>query len=125
MILRGGAGATAEQLTVGAPVSIHDVIATSKDSRAMIAFIDGSRTAIGAEAEMGIDNFNFNDLDLPTAMRQLARWYDLDLLFEGKVPDKVIRGEMGRDLNLSQVLKILDRMEVHFRLEGRKLIVSP
>ncbi|WP_041802405.1 FecR domain-containing protein [Micavibrio aeruginosavorus] len=63
MILRGGAGATAEQLTVGAPISIHDVIATGKDSRAMIAFIDGSRTAIGAEAEMGIDNFNFNDLD--------------------------------------------------------------
>lgn len=63
MILRGGAGAAAEQLTVGAPVAIHDVIATGKDSRAMIAFIDGSRTAIGAEAEMGIDNFNFNDLD--------------------------------------------------------------
>ncbi|WP_435641397.1 hypothetical protein [Micavibrio aeruginosavorus] len=63
MIMRGGANAKAEQLTVGAPISIHDVIATGKDSRAMIAFIDGSRTAIGAEAEMSIDNFNFNDLD--------------------------------------------------------------
>ncbi len=53
-------------------------------------------------------------------MRQLARWYDLDIEFEKNIPDKVIRGEMGRDLKLSQVQKILNMMEVKFRLEGRK-----
>ncbi len=69
--------------------------------------------------------FNFDGLDLPAAMRQLARWYDLDIEFEKNIPDKVIRGEMGRDLKLSQVQKILNMMEVKFRLEGRKMIVSP
>lgn len=69
--------------------------------------------------------FNFNETDLPTAMRQIARWYDLKVQFEGGVPDKEIRGKMGRDLNLSQVLRVLEKMEMKFRLEGRTLIVSP
>ncbi len=58
-------------------------------------------------------------------MRQLARWYNLDVQFEGGIPDKKIRGEMGRDLNLSQVIKILEKMELNFRLEKNKLVVTP
>lgn len=69
--------------------------------------------------------FNFNGLDLPGAMRQLARWYNLEVRFEGGIPDKKIRGEMGRDLNLSQVIKILEKMELNFRLEQNKLVVTP
>ncbi len=86
-------------------------------------------TIINADTEQAVawknGIFNFNGLDLPNAMRQLARWYNLDVEFEGKVPAKQIRGEMGRDLNLSQVIKILERMEFNFRMKENKLIVSP
>ena len=58
-------------------------------------------------------------------MRQLARWYSLEIKFEGGVPDKVIRGKMGRDLSLSQVLNILEKMELNFRIEQKTLIVTP
>lgn len=67
--------------------------------------------------------FNFHKMQLATAMRQLSRWYDIDVSYEGPVPDLLIFGEMGRDLTLSQVLEVLEDMNVHYRMEGRKLTI--
>ena len=71
--------------------------------------------------------FNFNDKKLVEVMRQLSRWYDVDVIYENNnIPDKTFYGEMGRNLNLSQCLTILEKMQVHFRIEaGRKLVVMP
>jgi ferric-dicitrate binding protein FerR (iron transport regulator) len=68
--------------------------------------------------------FNFNDLKLEEAMQQLSRWYDVEVVYEGAVPKVRFGGEMGRDLKLSQVVKALGVMGVHFRIEGKKLIVA-
>ena len=67
--------------------------------------------------------FNFEGADLKTVLRQLGRWYDVDVIFEGNVPDRKFGGEMSRDLNLSQVLHSLEKLEIKFRIEGKKLIV--
>ncbi len=69
--------------------------------------------------------FNFNNADLPSVMRQLERWYDITVVYEGKIPEFNFQGELPRNLNLSQVLRILGKMEVQFRVEGKKLFVSP
>ncbi|WP_295122105.1 FecR family protein [uncultured Chitinophaga sp.] len=70
--------------------------------------------------------FNFDGVGLKDMMRQLERWYDLEVVYEGNVPDIVFFGEMSRKLKLSDVLNGLERSDVHFRLEeGRKLIVMP
>lgn len=70
--------------------------------------------------------FNFNDKKLEEVMRQLSRWYDVEVMYEGKTPDKTFYGQMGRDLTLTQCLKILEKMQVHFRIEtGRRLVVMP
>ena len=91
------------------------------------ALINGKVITTDLERDVAWKNglFNFNGLDLPTAMRQLARWYSLEVKFEGGVPNKVIRGKMGRDLSLSQVLNILEKMELNFRIEQKTLIVTP
>ena len=91
------------------------------------ALINGKVITTDLERDVAWKNglFNFNGLDLPTAMRQLARWYRLEVKFEGGVPNKVIRGKMGRDLSLSQVLNILEKMELNFRIEQKTLIVTP
>ncbi|WP_214071858.1 FecR family protein [Mucilaginibacter sp. dw_454] len=68
--------------------------------------------------------FQFNDADIQTVMRQLSRWYDVDVQYEGKVPSFDFSGEMERSLNASQVLKLLSK-KVHFRIEGKKIIVTP
>jgi transmembrane sensor len=67
--------------------------------------------------------FNFNSRSFADVMQLLGRWYDVEIVYEGKIPDTPIRGEMGRDLNLSQVLNALKVMGVNYVIEGKKLIV--
>jgi transmembrane sensor len=68
--------------------------------------------------------FNFNNKTLDESLRQIARWYDVEVIYEGKIPQIEFGGEMGRDLNLSQVVKALTSMGVKIKLEGKILIVS-
>jgi transmembrane sensor len=69
--------------------------------------------------------FDFQDATLQEVMRQLARWYDIEVVYEKGVPSLEFMGTMGRDLSLPDVLKGLKLSEVHCRIEGRKLIVTP
>lgn len=71
-------------------------------------------------------SFNFNGKGLPEVMRQLARWYDIEVVFSGKVPVRKFGGEIQRSLPLSEVLEILQTMDVKFKIENeKKLIVLP
>jgi transmembrane sensor len=70
--------------------------------------------------------FNFEGVGLREMMRQLERWYNLEVVYEGNVRDVRFFGEMSRSLKLSDVLAGLESAEVHFRLEeGRRLVVMP
>lgn len=69
--------------------------------------------------------FSFNRADLQTVMRQIARWYDVDISYEGKIPERQFGGKIDRNSNAAEVLKILQETKVHFRIEGRKIIVTP
>jgi ferric-dicitrate binding protein FerR (iron transport regulator) len=68
--------------------------------------------------------FNFDKTDLPTMMRQLARWYDVEVVYQGVIPGRVFGGEIERSLHLSQVVSILQRMNIKCTIEGKKLIVQ-
>ena len=69
--------------------------------------------------------FQFNQSDLKSIMRQISRWYDVDIRYEGDVPDRKFGGDISRTSNISEVLKILDISQVHFRIEGKTLILTP
>jgi ferric-dicitrate binding protein FerR (iron transport regulator) len=70
--------------------------------------------------------FDFQDATLEEVMRQLQRWYDIDVVYEKGIPKIEFIGKMGRDLSFSEVLGGLQLSKVHFRLEdGRKLVVLP
>ena len=83
--------------------------------------------AVDLDAVMAWKNglFQFTNADLTTVLRQLSRWYVMDIVYEGKMPKREFEGKIGRDLNLSQVLKLLEKIQVRFRIEGTKLIVQP
>jgi hypothetical protein len=70
--------------------------------------------------------FQFGEkTDIETIMRQLARWYDVETEYRGKV-NRHFWGSISRDANVSQVLKMLETTGiVHFKIEGRKVIVMP
>jgi len=71
--------------------------------------------------------FGFEHTDLQTVMRQVSRWYNVDVHYEGAVPaGKTFTGEMGRDLTLAQVLKGLQALHVHFKIEeDKRILIMP
>ncbi len=67
--------------------------------------------------------FQFSNMDLKTIMRQLTRWYDVDVVFEGKVPDIRVGGFIHKDVNLSTVMEFLGENGVHYKIEGNKITI--
>ena len=69
--------------------------------------------------------FQFDNAPLPEVMRQLSRWYDVDITYEGKIPDRAFSGKLYRNVKASQVLDILAYKKIHYRIEGKKIIITP
>lgn len=63
--------------------------------------------------------------DLKTLMRQLARWYDIEVVQEGVFPAKRYGALINRDVNLSDVIKSLEVYGINSTLENGKLILRP
>lgn len=69
--------------------------------------------------------FQFNRADIKTIMRQLARWYDIDVKYEGNVPNLKFEGNIQKNLTLAQAFKILNKSGVHFKISGKEVTVMP
>jgi len=69
--------------------------------------------------------FLFQGASLREVMQQLSRWYDVDIGYEGKTPERRFVGKVGRDYTLSEVLSVLGASDVHYTIEGRRLIIQP
>ncbi len=70
--------------------------------------------------------FDFEDASLQEVMRQLERWYDIEVVYQGNIPKQEFYGKMGKDLSLDVVLSGLEKSNVHFKIEAnRKLVVLP
>jgi ferric-dicitrate binding protein FerR (iron transport regulator) len=69
--------------------------------------------------------FNFNKADIQTIMRQLSRWYDIEVSFRGnRGGDRVFFGGIQRNLPLSSIFNILERSGVLFSIDGKKVVVD-
>jgi len=67
--------------------------------------------------------FYFDRADIQTIMRQISRWYDVEVEYK-EIPDKKFSGTIPRNVNASQVFKILELTgNVHFTIAGNKVIV--
>ncbi|WPQ66182.1 FecR domain-containing protein [Chitinophaga sancti] len=68
--------------------------------------------------------FHFNNASIDLVLKQLARWYDLEVIYEGSIPKKTIDGEIYRDVKFSEVFMILKALQINYRIEGRKVIIK-
>lgn len=68
--------------------------------------------------------FQINDANIETIMRQASRWYDVEIEYEGKIPEKKFTGKIKRDVKASEFLQMLSYFDVNFRIEGRKIIIK-
>ncbi len=68
--------------------------------------------------------FRFDGANITTIMRQIARWYDVDIEYRGKAPSNEFNGSISRAEYAQKILDALERTgNVHFGVEGRVLIV--
>ncbi len=68
--------------------------------------------------------FRFDNIGLPELMRQLSRWYDIEVYYEGPVKEFEFVGEIERKTDLAQVLKILEIGGVRFHMNGNKITIE-
>lgn len=69
--------------------------------------------------------FHFDHADLRTTMRQLARWYDITVDYQGNIPSQEFNGRIQRSMPLSVLLKGLEGDHIHFKLYDKRLTVMP
>lgn len=67
----------------------------------------------------------FENEDLETIMRQASRWYDVNVIYQGTIPNRLFIGGIPRKSKLSEFLKILEYENVHYTLSGNTIIVKP
>ncbi|WP_290710621.1 FecR family protein, partial [Flavihumibacter sp. CACIAM 22H1] len=67
--------------------------------------------------------FLFNSRDVQSIMRQISRWYDVEIVYQGSFSKETFSGIVSKSSSIEQVLKILEASGVHFKLDGKKLIV--
>ena len=68
--------------------------------------------------------FSFEHASLAEIMRQLERWYDIEVVYENTQPDIALRGEITRDVPLAELLAALKKMGLQYKLDERRLIIG-
>ncbi|HKG07718.1 MAG TPA: FecR domain-containing protein [Pedobacter sp.] len=68
--------------------------------------------------------FSFEGDDIKSVMRSISRWYNVEVSYRGDLSDIEFTGEIFRTAKLSEVYKILELNNIHFDVEGKKIIVS-
>lgn len=91
-------------------------------TQARIKIIDGVDMTQVMAWKNGV--FHFGNTDLRGVMKQMERWYDINVRYEGPLPNFEFWGDMDRGVMLSTLLHFLSEYGVESRLEGKTLIVS-
>lgn len=69
--------------------------------------------------------FKFTNESIQSVMRKIARWYDVEIEYQGSINQKALWGTISRFEHISEVLQMLELTgSMQFRMEGRKVIVS-
>lgn len=92
-------------------VTKTSVSTQASDSEAEIAWVGGK--------------FIFHDEDLHSVMRQLARWYNIEVVYDYQPTDVSIDGRFSKARNISQILKaFVQTGAVKFKIKGNVVRVT-
>jgi transmembrane sensor len=91
---------------------------------------DGQLSVINTDVDMAVawkdGYFMFNSEPIESIMRKISRWYDVEVIYSGKVPTDDFGGTVKRGSDIKSVLRKLELTgKIHFKIDGRRIIVSP
>ncbi|GAA4787032.1 hypothetical protein GCM10023231_13950 [Olivibacter ginsenosidimutans] len=81
---------------------------------------------VDIETEIAWKNglFQFKDAGIEQVMNNIARWYNIEVSYTGKINKKLLNGKISRDVNLSELMSMLAYTGVHYEIQGRKVIIK-
>lgn len=109
----------------------------SRDSEQMLA--PGQQAVVTPAGNIHIDantdieevmawkdgRFQFGGADIQEVMREIMRWYNVEIEYEGDIRQH-FRGGISRNVEVSKVFKMLEATgTVHFKIAGKKILVTP
>ncbi|MBE9586648.1 FecR family protein [Mucilaginibacter sp. JRF] len=69
--------------------------------------------------------FSFKKENIQCAMRKISRWYDVDVVYDGKISDKLISGSVTRTQSITEMLSYLETIGIaKFKIDGRRIMVK-
>jgi len=80
------------------------------NTRAVVAWKDGY--------------YFFDRTPVQNVMRQIARWYDVTIVYQGAAPKDEIVGKLPRTADVKDVLHIMELIGIHFKIEGKTIVVQ-
>jgi transmembrane sensor len=109
------------------------VISPGQQTRVKNGNIDVASVDIAQVIAWKEGYFMFKNEDIQSIMRQLSRWYNLQVEFQGYFPEKVFGAKISRTRNVSEVLEILESTgSIHFKIipgdgqgRERRIVVMP
>lgn len=95
-----------QQARIGSNITIVD----NMDTESVIAWKNGY--------------FSFNKADIRTVIRQIERWYGIEVELRNKYLDRRFTGEILRMSSVSKVIEVLEESNIHCSIEGKKVIIK-
>ncbi|PWJ58640.1 FecR protein [Dyadobacter jejuensis] len=68
--------------------------------------------------------FHFEDDGIQSVMRQVSRWYDIEVVYEGTPTSRQLTGKVSREVGISELMEMLQYAGIKYRIEGKRIIVS-
>ncbi|MBS1946281.1 MAG: FecR domain-containing protein [Bacteroidetes bacterium] len=68
--------------------------------------------------------FIFNSASIESIMRQVSKWYDVEVVYNGRASKETFSGVVSRNSNISDVIRIIEEGGVKCKIEGKDLIVT-
>ncbi|MBB6498771.1 FecR family protein [Pedobacter cryoconitis] len=67
--------------------------------------------------------FYFHSSSLEDVLKEAAKWYDLEIVYKGKIPADRFTGKIPKSVSLGKFIKMLQLSDIKFSIEGRKMII--
>jgi len=109
------------------------IIAPGQQTRVMNGNIDVLSVDVNEAVAWKDGFFMFKNEDIQSIMRQISRWYNLEVQYQGNIPKKFFGVKISRSRNVSEVLEVLESTgSIHFKIipgnslgRERRIIVMP
>ncbi|TKC07047.1 FecR family protein [Pedobacter frigoris] len=100
--------------------SQQEVFKLKPGQQTLVSYRPGQRVQVINNADIGgiiawkNGLFKFHKASLRDVMRQLSRWYNVEVKYNGEISNRVFTGEITRNVNLSQILELLRFLDLEF-----------